>query len=60
MEVGHTCFYPEQGFDTMFELLNYWSIENECNWNVEICSGIGRTMYTEQDKFQIKMIRIDQ
>ena len=27
---------------------------------VGLCSGISRTMYTEQDKFEIDMIRIDQ
>ena len=54
-----TCFYPEQGSDTM---LNLWTIdlqENEINWKVELCNGISKTMYTEQDKFETNMIRND-
>ena len=54
-----TCFYHEEGSDTM---LNFWTIdlqENECNWEVGLCSGISRTMYIEQDKFETNLIRID-
>ena len=41
---------------------SYWTIdlhENESNYEVELCSGISRTMYTEEDKFETNMIRID-
>ena len=43
-----TCWYPEQGSDT---ILNYWTIDhtcNESNWKVELCSGILRTIYTKK------------
>ena len=44
-------------------MLNYRTIdiqENESSSEVELCSGISRTMYTEQGKFETNMIRIDQ
>ena len=44
-------------------MLNLWTIdlqENESNCEVELCNGISRTMYTEQDKIEKNMIRIDQ
>ena len=43
-------------------MLNLWTIdlwENESNWEVELGSGISKIMYTEQDKFETNMIRID-
>ena len=60
MDIGHDLLLDEQGSDTM---LNLWTIdlqENESNNGVELCSGISRTMYTEQDKFETNLIRIDQ
>ena len=53
-----TCFYHEQGSDTMLNLWTIYLQENESNWEVEFCSGISNTMYTEQDKFETNLIRI--
>ena len=44
-------------------MLNLWAIDlqgNEINWEVELCSGMSKTMYTKQDKFETILIRIDQ
>ena len=48
----------DKDFDTM---LNLWTIDlqvNERNWEVELSSGISKTMYIEQDKFETNMIKI--
>ena len=34
-------------------------MKNESNCEVGLCSGISRTMYTKQDKFETNMVRID-
>ena len=48
--------------DPSYKLLNLLTIDlhaNESNCEVGLCSGISRTVYTEQDKFETNLIRID-
>ena len=49
--------------NSKYIVLNLWTIvlqENESNWEVELCSGISKTMYNGQGKFETNMIIIDQ
>ena len=47
-------------FKEKVKLLNHWFTGKWEQVRGELCSGISRTMYTEHDKFETNLIRIDQ
>ena len=58
---NYHLYVPSQGSvkETNVKLLNHWSTRKWEQLGGELCSGISRTMYIEQEKIETNMIRID-